>query len=61
MDDTAIFLVLHVVALMFNPSTAKGGKITPQSKFFPITQTTQPAAKIPFVTFPEYVFCTEWC
>ena len=48
---------------MFNPSTVKGGggKITPQITFLPITQTTRPAAKIPSVTFPEYVFCMEWC
>ena len=26
-----------------------------------ITQITRPAAEIPFVTFPEYVFCIEWC
>ena len=43
---------------IFNSSTAKGGrgKITPQTTFLPITQTTRPAAKIPFVPFPEYVF-----
>ena len=38
-----------------------GGKIIPQSIFLHITQTYRPAAKIPSVTFPEYVFCTEWC
>ena len=37
---------------IFNPSTAKGGrvKITTQSTFLPNTQTTRPATKIPFVT-----------
>ena len=56
-------LANHSNEKRINPSTAKGGgggKITLQSTFLPITQTTRPTAKIPLVTFPEYVFCTEW-
>ena len=40
-----------------NPSMAMdGGVKLPQSPFLPITQTTRSAAKIPFATFPKYVF-----
>ena len=41
--------------LVVNPSTAKKGVKLPQSTFLAITQTTWPSAKIPLVTFPEYV------
>ena len=50
----------HEAKLWINTVTAieatgnlSKAKIYPKSTFLPITQKTQPAAKIPFVIFPE--------
>ena len=58
---TATSIIIYCVEYCLTlPRPRGGGKITPQSIFLPITQTTRPTTKIPSVTFPEYVFCTEW-